>query len=338
MTTTSSNDDTGRAHAALSATEANDHAATVDGIAAAIGSAVAGAAETARLALVALLCRGHILLEDVPGVGKTRLARSLAASVGGGHRRVQFTPDLLPSDLTGVNVFNQETREFEFHAGPLFANVVVADEINRASPKTQAALLEVMEEGRVTVDGVRYAVPDPFIVVATQNPVELDGTYRLPEAQLDRFLMRLSLGYPDREAEFAIMRGDGLAEPRSLKGTADMETIVRVREAAARVHTAATVYGYVRDIAEATRSHPRLRLGLSPRATAALVGAARTYALIRGRTYVIPEDVQRLAFPVWAHRLVLTPEALVSGQTEADVLGEVLAGIAAPQPEQAVSR
>ncbi len=287
---------------------------------------------------MALLCGGHVLVEDVPGVGKTRLARSLAASFGGSHRRVQFTPDLLPSDLTGVNVFNQETREFDFHAGPVFANVVVADEINRAAPKTQAALLEVMEEGLVTVDGVRYAVPDPFIVVATQNPVELDGTYRLPEAQLDRFLMRLSLGYPDRNAEFAIMRGGGLPEPESLKGSADAETLDRVRKAAARVHTADTVYGYVRDIAEATRSHPRLRLGLSPRATAALVGAARTYALTRGRPYVIPEDVQRLAAPVWAHRLVLTPEALVSGQTETDVLGEVLAGIAAPQPEQAVNR
>ncbi|TDQ54994.1 AAA family ATPase [Actinorugispora endophytica] len=322
----------------LSPAEAGDHAAVIDGLTAAIGSTVVGTAETARLALVAMLCQGHILIEDVPGVGKTRLARALAACVGGDHRRVQFTPDLLPSDLTGVNVFNQATREFDFHAGPVFANVVVADEINRAAPKTQAALLEVMEEGLVTVDGVRYVVPDPFLIVATQNPVELDGTYRLPEAQLDRFLMRLSLGYPDSEAEFAIMRSTGLPEPETLNGAADAQDLARVRAAAGRVHVADSVYGYIRAIAESTRGHSRLRLGLSPRATAALAGAARAYAVARGRTYVIPEDVQRLAAPVWAHRLVLTPEALVSGRSELDVLDEVLAGVAAPQPEQAVNR
>ncbi|MFC3998128.1 AAA family ATPase [Nocardiopsis sediminis] len=331
-------DSRGAAGPTLSTTEAADHGALIGRLTAAIGSAVAGAAGTVHLAVVALVSEGHILVEDVPGVGKTRLARSLAASVGGDHRRVQFTPDLLPSDLTGVNVFNQASREFEFHPGPIFANVVVADEINRAAPKTQSALLEVMEERLVTVDGVRYSVPDPFLIVATQNPVESSGTFRLPEAQLDRFLLRLSLGYPDEAAEMAIMRGTSLPAPESLAPVADAAALAAVRDAVRRVHVADSLYGYILTLARATRNHPHLRLGVSPRATAALAHAARAYALSRGRAFVIPEDVDALVAPVWAHRLVLTPDSLVSGRSEAGILAEVAAAAPAPQPEQAVSR
>jgi MoxR-like ATPase len=318
--------------------EAADHAATIGRLISAIGTAVLGRPEAVRLAVVALLCEGHILIEDVPGVGKTRLARAVAACVGGEHRRVQFTPDLLPSDLTGVNVFNQATREFDFHAGPVFANVVVADEINRAAPKTQSALLEAMEERLVTVDGVRYAVHDPFLIVATQNPVELDGTYRLPEAQLDRFLVRLSLGYPDEDTEVAIMRGTSLAVPERLGPVLDQAALRRVRAAVQRVHVSEAVYRYIAGLAAATRAHPRLRLGVSPRASASLARAARAYALSRGRAYVVPEDVDLLAAPVWEHRLVLTSEALVGGATGAGVLADVLAAVPAPQPERAAAR
>ncbi|GAA1781446.1 MoxR family ATPase [Streptomonospora arabica] len=335
MTTTTSTDDTA-GRGTLSSAEASEHAAAITALANTAGSAVLGGADTVRMAAVALLCQGHLLLEDVPGVGKTRLARSLAAAVGGEHRRVQFTPDLLPADLTGVNVFNQASGAFDFQPGPIFANVVVADEINRAAPKTQAALLEVMEERLVTVDGVRYVAPDPFLIVATQNPVEFDGTYPLPEAQLDRFLMRLSLGYPDEAAEIAIMRRRGLPDPDDLRPAADAAGLERLRAAGERVHVGDAVYAYIRAVADATRNHPRLRLGLSPRATAALAHAARHLALALGRPYVIPEDVERLAAPVWAHRLVLTPEAQVGGANPADLLSEVLRQVPAPQPEAVV--
>ncbi|CAM4007546.1 MoxR family ATPase [Nocardiopsis gilva] len=323
--------------APVTADEVAIHAAEFDRIASSIEAAVFGKTEVVRLALVALLAQGHILLEDVPGTGKTTLARAIASSVDGTWRRVQFTPDLLPSDVTGVTVFNQNTREFEFHPGPVFGNVVIADEINRASPKTQSALLEVMEEGTVTVDGHRYSVPSPFLVVATQNPVEMDGTYRLPEAQLDRFLMRLSLGYADHAAELAIIRGDRLLSPDDLKPVTNAEAIARMGQAAQRIHVHGSIYEYVLRIAHATRAHAEVRVGLSTRSTVAMAGVMRMQALASGRHYVTPEDVKRLAEPVWAHRLVLAPEASVSGRTGTAVLEEVLEATRVPQPEQAGS-
>ncbi|MEU3308076.1 MoxR family ATPase [Nocardiopsis sp. NPDC006832] len=316
----------------LSADEAALEADAFDSMVSSVGTALLGKTEVVRLALVALLCEGHILLEDVPGTGKTTLARALAAGVEGRWRRIQFTPDLLPSDVTGVTVFNQATREFEFHQGPIFANVVVADEINRASPKTQSALLEVMEEGAVTVDGHRHRVDAPFLVVATQNPVEMSGTYRLPEAQLDRFLMRLTVGYADPAAELAIIRGDRLVAPESLTAHTDAERIARSRAAARRAHVDDTVYEYVLRLAHATRGHDALSVGLSTRATVAMADTMRMLALTSGRPYVTPEDVQTLARPVWAHRLVLSPEASVGGRTGVDVLNEILDATPAPQP------
>ncbi|MFC7326636.1 AAA family ATPase [Marinactinospora rubrisoli] len=313
------------------------YAADVERIAAAVRRTVLGKADVVRLALTALLSDGHILLEDVPGVGKTTLARAIAACVGADWRRIQFTPDLLPSDVTGVTVFNQAEHTFEFHPGPVFAAVVIADEINRASPKTQAALLEVMEERHVTVDGVRHPVPEPFLVVATQNPVEMDGTYRLPEAQLDRFLVRLSLGYLDSDAELAVLRGERLASPDDLEPVTDTAGIARLAAAARRVHIHDAIFEYVLRLAQATRSHSELRVGLSTRATLALTGAARTAALADGRPFVVPEDVKRLAVPVWAHRLVLTSEAAVGGRDAATLLAEVLDDTPAPQPVRTVA-
>ncbi|WP_067970474.1 AAA family ATPase [Nocardiopsis trehalosi] len=312
--------------------EAADHAAHFTRLADEIASAVLGKSDVVRMALVALLSEGHILLEDVPGVGKTTLARAIAAVTDGEWRRIQFTPDLLPSDVTGVPVFNQATREFQFHPGPVFSNVVIADEINRASPKTQAALLEVMEERQVTVDGRRYPVPRPFLVVATQNPVEMDGTYRLPEAQLDRFLMRLSLGYPGADAELAIMRGDRLTAPEDLKVVADSERLAAIAAAAKRVFIDDAVYRYVLDLAHATRGHDEIHVGVSPRATVALVRALRMLVLASGRSYATPDDVKELAVPAWAHRLVLAPGSAISGRGAADVLRDVLDRVPVPAP------
>ncbi|WP_431870686.1 AAA family ATPase [Nocardiopsis eucommiae] len=316
----------------LSTDEAAVHTDAFDAMASSVESALLGKTEVVRLALVALLSQGHLLLEDVPGTGKTTLARAIASTVDGIWRRVQFTPDLLPSDVSGVTVFNQATREFEFHPGPVFANVVIADEINRASPKTQSALLEVMEEGAVTVDGVRHTVPAPFLVVATQNPVEMSGTYRLPEAQLDRFLMRLTVGYADPAAELAIIRGDRLVSPEALPPSTDATRMEQVRQAARRVYVDDAVYEYVLRVARATRDHPALSVGLSTRATVAMAHTARTLALVSGRPYATPEDVKTLAQPVWAHRLVLSPEASVGGRTGVDVLAEILSATPAPQP------
>ncbi len=318
--------------ATLSTDEAAVHADAFDTMASSVETALLGKAEVVRLALVALLAQGHILLEDVPGTGKTTLARAIASTVDGVWRRVQFTPDLLPSDVTGVTVFNQATREFEFHPGPVFANVVIADEINRASPKTQSALLEVMEEGAVTVDGERHTVPAPFLVVATQNPVEMSGTYRLPEAQLDRFLMRLTVGYADPAAELAIIRGDRLTSPEALLSYTDADRMAQVRRSARRVHVDNAVYEYVLRVARSTREHPALSVGLSTRATVAMAHTARTLALVSGRPYATPEDVKTLAQPVWAHRLVLSPEASVGGRNGTDVLAEILEATPAPQP------
>jgi MoxR-like ATPase len=304
-------------------------------LAANVSSVVLGKPEVVRLALTALFAEGHLLLEDVPGVGKTTLARAVAASVRGQWRRIQFTPDLLPSDVTGVTIFNQANRQFEFHGGPVFANIVIADEINRASPKTQSALLEVMEERHVTVDGVRHPVPRPFLVVATQNPVEMDGTYRLPEAQLDRFLMKLSLGYPDEAVEIEVLRGASAGRsPDYLGAVTDTDTVAQLIRLAGRVYVADPLYAYAVRLAAATREHKQVRVGVSPRGVIALTRAAQAYALTDGRAYVVPEDIKALIEPVYAHRLLLAPDAAMRGVTAADVLATVVEAIPVPAPER----
>jgi MoxR-like ATPase len=317
----------------LSGEEVHAFAGLVTRLAANIEAIVLGKPQVVRLALTALLAEGHILLEDVPGVGKTTLARAIAASVQGQWRRIQFTPDLLPSDVTGVTIFNQGTRGFEFHPGPVFANIVIADEINRASPKTQSSLLEVMEEQKVTVDGVPHAVPRPFLVVATQNPVEMDGTYRLPEAQLDRFLMKLSVGYPTEEVEVDVLKGAALGRsPESLQSVADTEAVGQLVALAQRVHFADPLLTYAVRLAAATRRHPQVRVGVSPRGVIAVTRAARAYALAAGRAYVVPEDVKALVEPVFAHRLLLSPDAQVRGVSALDVLREAVESVAVPAP------
>jgi MoxR-like ATPase len=298
-----------------------------------IGAVVLGKPDVVELALTALFAQGHVLLEDVPGVGKTTLARALAASVQGQWRRIQFTPDLLPSDVSGVTIFNQASRGFEFHPGPVFANIVIADEINRASPKTQSSLLEVMEERRVTVDGVPHPVPQPFLVVATQNPVEMDGTYRLPEAQLDRFLVKLSIGYPSEEVEIEVLRGAALRSPDTLEPVTDTATIGEMVRMATHVHIADPLYTYAVRLAAATRNHPQVRVGVSPRGVIALTRAACAYALIHGRGYVLPEDLKTLVGPVFAHRVLLSPDAQLRGVTATEVLDDAVRSVPVPLPE-----
>ncbi|TDC37409.1 MoxR family ATPase [Micromonospora sp. 15K316] len=316
----------------LSQTEVQGFAALAARLAENVNAVVLGKPQVVRLALTALFAQGHVLLEDVPGVGKTTLARAVAATVQGQWRRIQFTPDLLPSDVSGVTIFNQATRDFEFHPGPVFANIVIADEINRASPKTQSALLEVMEERTVTVDGVRHPVPQPFLVVATQNPVEMDGTYRLPEAQLDRFLVKLSVGYPDEAVEVEVLRGATVRSPEALAAITDTETVGEMVRMARRVHIAEPLYGYAVRLAAATRTHPQVRVGVSPRGVIALTRAACAYALIDGRGWIMPEDLKTLVEPVFAHRLLLTPEAQVRGVTAAEVLRQAVASVPVPLP------
>jgi MoxR-like ATPase len=301
-----------------------------------VSSVVLGKPFVVKLALTALFAEGHLLLEDVPGVGKTTLARAIAASVRGQWRRIQFTPDLLPSDVTGVTIFNQANRQFEFHGGPVFANIVIADEINRASPKTQSALLEVMEERHVTVDGRRHGVPRPFLVVATQNPVEMDGTYRLPEAQLDRFLLKLSIGYPDENVEVEVLRGAAAGRsPDYLGAVTDTETVAQLIRLTHRVYVADPVYTYAVRLAAATRDHKHVRVGVSPRGVIALSRAAQAYAMVDGRNRVLPEDIQALVRAVFAHRLLLAPDAAMRGVTANEVVTSVLESVPAPTPTTA---
>jgi len=301
-------------------------------IAANIGRVVQGKDDVVRLALVVLLAEGHLLIEDVPGVGKTTLAKALAASVDATVRRIQFTPDLLPSDVTGVAIYDQESREFEFKPGAIFANVVVADEINRASPKTQSALLECMEERQVTVDGVSYELARPFLVMATQNPLEMEGTYPLPEAQRDRFTARVSMGYPDRDAELAMLDDRGTADPlTTLTPVADAATVRDLVQAVGRLHISDAVRRYVVTLVEASRRSVDLRLGASPRAGLQLLRAARAAAALTGRDHVLPDDVQALAGPVLAHRLLLTADAALGHRSTEQVVADLLATVPVPR-------
>ena len=296
-----------------------------------IEKVIEGKPDVVRLALVVLLAEGHLLIEDVPGVGKTMLAKSLARSIDCSVRRIQFTPDLLPSDVTGVSIFDQESREFEFKPGAVFANLVVGDEINRASPKTQSALLEAMEERQVSVDGVTYVLETPFMVIATQNPIEMEGTYPLPEAQRDRFTARLTVGYPSATAELDLLGSHGASDPiDDLEPVADAFAIRKLIEVVRAVHVSTEVKQYVVDLLTATRTSRELRLGASPRSGLQLVRAARAAAALDGRDYVVPDDVQALAEPVLAHRLLLTADAQVSRRTSQDVVADLVERTALP--------
>ncbi|HLF41211.1 MAG TPA: MoxR family ATPase [Acidimicrobiia bacterium] len=292
---------------------------------------IQGKRDVVRLALTCLVADGHLLIEDVPGVGKTMLAKAMARSIDGTWHRIQFTPDLLPSDVTGVSVWNRATDEFEFRPGGVFANIVLADEVNRASPKTQSALLEAMEERQSTVDVVTHALPRPFMVIATQNPIEYEGTYPLPEAQLDRFLMRIQMGYPDRAAGIDILETHGVEEPvDDLTPVLTAADVVTMAEAVTGVYVAPSLKGYIVDVAEATRRERDLTLGVSPRGALALQRAARAYAASSGRDYVIPDDIKLLAGSVLEHRLILSPESQLRGGTAESVLLGVLERIPVP--------
>jgi MoxR-like ATPase len=298
----------------------------------AVESVIEGKSDAVRLALTVLLAEGHVLIEDVPGVGKTMLAKALARSTGCSVRRIQFTPDLLPSDITGVSAYNQERREFEFKPGPVFANIVVGDEINRASPKTQSALLECMEERQVTVDGRTYTLTPPFMVIATQNPIEMEGTYPLPEAQRDRFTARISMGYPSAESELAMLDAHGSSSPLdTLEPVARAEDIRDLITAVRTVHVAEALKQYVIRLVAATRTSPDLRLGASPRATLHLLRAGRARAALDGRDFVIPDDMQALALPVLAHRLLPSAEAVVTRQPPEQVLAAIVDRVPLPQ-------
>jgi MoxR-like ATPase len=300
----------------------------------AIETAVRGKRHIVDLVLVAMFAGGHVLLEDVPGTGKTTLARAVAGALGGLSRRVQFTPDLLPSDVTGTSVYDPRSGQVNFRAGPVFANVVLADEINRAAAKTQSALLEVMEERTVTVDGVAHAVPDPFLVVATQNPIDLDGTYRLPEAQLDRFMVRTSIGYPDVGFELDVLRpGSSAGRVAQVPTVTSPQVVAQYGRLLSTLHVAEPILRYISDLGTATREDAKLRLGSSTRGLRALVRCLQVYAASQGRHFVVPSDVQRLVGPVLAHRLVLTREALLAGTTTEAVVAEVVERVPVPRPQ-----
>jgi MoxR-like ATPase len=302
-----------------------------DRVRANVAKVIVGCEDVIDLTLVAMLCRGHVLIEDVPGTGKTLMAKAVARSVGAEFRRIQFTPDLTPSDITGINYYNQKSGAFEFRPGPLLANLVLADEINRATPRTQSALLEAMAERQVTIDGETLALPAPFIVLATQNPIELEGTFPLPEAQLDRFLLRLRMGYPDENEEDAILQRFEAADPLAeLTPVIDAAEVVRLGASLTGVHCEASVRRYVTSITRATRGHSAVELGASPRASLALFDAARAYAAMRGRDYVLPDDVQHLAPPVLSHRIILSSQSRLRGRDAESLVREIVEEVPVP--------
>jgi MoxR-like ATPase len=296
-----------------------------------VEKAIVGKRQVVELAVLTLLCDGHLLIEDIPGVGKTTLAKALARSIGGRFRRIQFTPDLLPADVTGTNVFNPKTLGFELHPGPVFANVVLADEINRATPKTQSSLLECMEERQVTIDGVSHPLPRPYFVIATQNNVEMLGTYPLPEAQMDRFFMRLSLGYPSQQDEVFILDRQQQEHPlQHVNQVTEPEQIVEAQQAVRAVFVHDSVRHYIVSLVNVTRRHPHVQLGASPRGSLNLMHAAQAYAVLQGRDYVLPDDVKAVAVAVLSHRLILKPEARGRGVSAEQVVSEVLQQVAVP--------
>ncbi len=296
-----------------------------------ISKVIVGKRGAIELSLVSLFSRGHILIEDVPGVGKTMLARSLAVTTGCEFRRLQFTPDLLPSDVTGASIFNQKTENFEFRTGPIMAQIVLADEVNRATPKTQSALLEAMGERQVTVEGVTHELPEPFMVLATQNPIEYEGTFPLPEAQLDRFFMRISLGYPSREDEVAIMDRREAVDPiDELSSACTPEDILQIQRSADDIYINELVKQYIVDLANATRTHREAALGVSPRASLNLMKGAKAMAMVKGRDFVTPDDVKAIATPIMAHRVLLSPSARMRGITQEAIVDEIVGSVPVP--------
>ena len=297
---------------------------------------IVGKHHEVRLALVALLCRGHLLIEDVPGTGKTVLAKAIARSLGCTFRRIQFTPDLLPSDVTGLSIYNQKTHEFEFRPGPIMAQVVLADEINRATPKTQSALLECMEERQATIDGVTHVMPDPFLVIATQNPIEYEGTFALPEAQLDRFMMRLRLGYPSPLEEIVILDEQKHTHPlEELEEVMSVEELRELQAAVREIYVDSTVSDYIVRLVNATRNHPDVYLGASPRGSLALYRSGQAFAALSGRDYVIPDDVKRLAEPALAHRLIIKTSSTIHDVNAGQVVRELLETVPVEAPRNA---
>ncbi len=295
---------------------------------------IVGKTEAIRLTITGLLCQGHILIEDVPGTGKTMLAKSIARSIGGTFNRIQFTPDMLPSDVTGVSIFNQKTSEFEYRQGPIVAQIVLTDEINRATPKTQAALLEAMEEHQVTVDGITHPLPEPFLVLATQNPIEYEGTFPLPEAQMDRFLLRISLGYPSKNYEVQMLTDQQLHHPiEDLEQVIDIADLLKVQDAVRSVTVTDEIKRYIVDLVETTRAHGEIYLGASPRGSLALFRTSQARAAILGREYVLPDDVKALAVPALAHRLIVGSAARIREVDAVDVIEEVLEKVPVPGGE-----
>ncbi len=298
---------------------------------------IIGKRREVELVLTAILCKGHVLIEDVPGVGKTVLTKAIARSIGSSFKRIQFTPDLLPSDVTGVNIFNQQRGQFEFRPGPIVSQMVLADEINRATPKTQSALLEAMEEAQVTIDGATHLLPQPFLVLATENPIDYEGTFPLPEAQLDRFLVRIALGYPGRQGELEMLDRQHQRHPlENLRQVTSVDELKSAQEAVKTVHVAPSVREYIVSLVEATRNHDEVFLGASPRGSIALFNASRAWAAIRGRNFVLPDDVKFLAIPTLSHRIIVGPSARMQGYDSRSVVNDLLRTI--PVPQMADSR